>query len=124
MSSRPFLKPFTIFSATSTGTSLTQSPPTIINQLPLVSFSMSWTGTTTGTFSVEASDDYSINPDGTVKNAGTWNSLPFSTTVAAVGSQGHGMYDVFGCGAYALRLVFTRSAGTGSLTAIVTGKVL
>lgn len=122
MSSRPFLKPFSVVTNGSMGASIT-SAVTIKNQLSLISYSASWTGTPTGTFSVEVSDDYLENVDGSVRNAGTWNTLPLSAAVSASGSTGNGLIDVQ-TGAYAIRLVYTRASGTGTLNAIVTGLVM
>lgn len=122
MSSRPFLKPFSVITNGSMAASIT-SAVTIKNQIPGINYSVVWTGSPTGTFGVEASSDYSENPDGSVKNAGTWNSLPLTGSVSASGSAGNGMLE-FTTYAYAIRLVYTRTSGSGTLNAIVTGEVL
>ena len=122
MSHRPFLKPFFVIVNGDMSGNLT-SPVTIKNQVSMISYSVAFTGTPTGAFSVEVSDDYSEHPDGSVLNAGTWNTLPISPSVTASGAPGNGFIDIV-TGAYAIRLVYTSSSGTGSLTAKVSGQVM
>jgi hypothetical protein len=75
------------------------------------------------------SDDYKLAPDGTVENAGTWNTAPISVggttgnSAPVSGNTGTGFVEILGTGSYAVRLVYTASSGTGSLTVIFTGKV-
>lgn len=110
--------------------SLTSSP-TIIQSLSMPTYQLSWTGSTpVGTVSVQVSNDFSLYPDGTVKNAGTWDSLylvvgtsPASQTIAISGNTGHGFIDVPLTGAYACRLIYTRSSGTGTLNVTFSAKV-
>jgi hypothetical protein len=57
MSSRPILTPNSVtplINAVSTGANIT-GPATIIQMLAGISYDISWTGTTTGTLSVEVS---------------------------------------------------------------------
>ncbi len=103
-------------------------PASIIQILPGISYSLVWTGTPTGTFAVQVSNDYSENTNGTVKNAGTWSTLPTSsfqgTYPVPAGSGGNGMLDVCVTNVYAIRLVYTRVSGSGQLTVIPCSKVL
>jgi hypothetical protein len=75
------------------------------------------------------SDDYKLNPNGTVENAGTWNTAPISvagtmmTSAPVAGNTGNGFIEILGTGGYAIRLIYTAVSGTGSLTVIVNGKV-
>lgn len=106
------------------------SNPTILQSLTLGSYSYSWSGTTpVGAISVEISNDYALNPDGTVKNAGTWTAvyvvLNGATTVNSIpltGNTGEGMVE-WSTGAYAIRSKYTRTSGIGTLQVIVNGKV-
>lgn len=106
------------------------SNPTVLNSLTLGSYSYSWSGTApVGAISVEISNDYSLNPDGTVKNAGTWtavfvvlNGTTTTNSIPLTGNTGEGMVE-WSTGAYAIRSKYTRTSGTGTLQVIVNGKV-
>lgn len=90
----------------------------------MLSYSVKYTGAAVvGTISVQVSNDYSQNQDGSVKNAGTWNDLPLSTTISISGSSGNGFIDIDAQAGYALRLVYNRTSGTGAMEAVATGKV-
>src|SRR5687767_4867907 len=121
--SRPFLKPHKVVNAVSMGADVT-SNVTIIQMIPYVSYTVAWTGTPTGTFSVQVSNDYAVDPSGAVLNAGTWVALTLSASVAASGSDDSAFIDIDGVAAYAIRLKYTRSSGTGTLNATIAGKVL
>ncbi len=122
MSSRPLLKPQSVITNGSMAGSLT-SLVTIINQISIISYAVSWAGSTpVGTMSVQVSDDYSQNGDGTVRNSGTWNTLPINTMNVS-GNTGNGFIDIYVTGAYAIRLLYTRSSGTGTMNATISGKV-
>ena len=110
--------------------STTASSPTILQSLSMVNYAVAWTGTTPiGTLSLQFSDDYAIGSNGTVSNSGTWNTVPlnvagaFQTSVAISGNTGNGMIDVQETSAYACRLLYTASSGTGTMSIVVTGKV-
>lgn len=92
------------------------SPVTIIEDYNRVSMTCVWTGTPTGTLTLQVSNDYSIHADGTTSNTGTWTSL--SPTLTPAGSGGNGLFDIQ-TGAYAIRLVYTASGGTGSLNVTI-----
>lgn len=99
----------------------------IIQRLPGISYDLAWTGTPTGTFAVQVSNTYAQNADGSVANAGNWNTLPTSsfagTYPSPAGSSGNGFLDVVGTEAYAVRVVYTRVSGGGSLTILPCAKV-
>lgn len=99
------------------------SAVTVIQNLSQIGYDISWTGVPVGTFSVQVSNTYSQNADGTVKNAGNWTSLVLSTVPTASGSSGSGYIDVDAISAYAMRLVYTFVSGSGTLNATVNGKV-
>jgi hypothetical protein len=77
---------------------------------------------------VQVSNTYSQAPDGTVLNAGNWNTLPTSsfqgTYPAPAGSPGNGFLDVVGTEAAYCRLIYTAISGDGTLTVVVAAKVL
>jgi hypothetical protein len=130
LSTRPQIKPFQVVVNGDMSANIT-STPTIISNLSRLSYGISWSGTSpVGTLSVQASNDYALNPDGrTAANAGTWNTLTFMSggsavqSIAVSGNTGNGFIDIGPCGAYALRLVYTKTSGTGTLQATVVGKV-
>lgn len=129
MSTRTGLRPQVVLNAGDMSGNLT-SQPTILQSLSCGSYSVTWTGTSpVGTLSLQVSDDYKLNPDGTVENAGTWNTAPLSSggttmsTIPITGNTGNGFIDILGTGSYAIRLIYTAGSGTGSLTIVVNGKV-
>jgi hypothetical protein len=105
------------------------SLPVVILDLYALSYALSWTGTSpVGTVSVQGSNDYSVNAEGAVMNAGTWNTLTLNyggsavTTVPVTGNTGNGLIDVTATGIYAVRLIYTAGSGTGSLTVTMVAK--
>ena len=130
MASRPLIKPFPVIGGTGPhavsgdlSANIT-SLPTIIDNLSMASYSLSWVGSSpSGAVNVQVSNDYSENADGTVRNAGTWNNLPLSISPFVSGNTGNGFIDIDAQAGYALRLTFTYISGTGVLSALVTGKV-
>jgi hypothetical protein len=132
MSSRPQFDPFPVINAKSMATNLT-SDVTIIQKLSMISYSYAWSNGSTpiGAISIEISNDYSKNPDGTVRNSGTWTPIYFQLDGAASlvnsipisGNSGNGFVDVPITSAYAIRTVYTRTSGSGTLTVVVNGKV-
>lgn len=130
MAYRPQLDPHIVLDAGSMAGDLT-SDVTIINKLSMVSYAYSWTGTTpVGTVSVQLSNDYKLSADGqTVVNPGTWTTMTVDyngspvTTVPVSGNTGNGFVDIDATAAYAIRTIYTRGSGTGSLTVTIAGKV-
>lgn len=129
MSTRTGLRPQKVITAGSMAGNLTSSP-TILQSLTKASYALSWAGTTpVGTVSVQGSNDYALNPDGTVQNSGTWSTLTLqvsgysTTTVAITGNTGSGIIDLVETAIYALRLIYTAGSGTGALTVYFNGKV-
>lgn len=83
-----------------------------------------WTGTPTGTFTVEGSLNYLPNPDGspgTGTNAGVWTSLGASVSNPA-GSAGNSIVDISLTGVPWVRLTYVNVSGTGTLTVYGAGK--
>lgn len=128
MSTRTRLAPITL--PTVNMASTTASSPTILQGLSMVNYAVTWSGTSpVGTLALEFSNDYSLNPNGTANNAGTWDIVPlnvngsFQTSASISGNTGNGMIDVQATGAYACRLLYTTVSGTGTMTITVAGKV-
>lgn len=129
MSSRPLMRPFQVITnGVMGGTSITSSP-TIIDNLSMASYSFSWAGSTPiGVITVQVSNDFKLNAAGGVANAGTWNTLADSAgdplEGAVSGNTGNGFFNITGLAGYAIRCVYTKTSGTGTLQAYVTSKVM
>lgn len=136
MSTRPNIKPYQSIpnaqaspaNTTSMAASITGAP-TILSNVSLVSYSFAWTGSSpSGTISLQGSNDYSLNPNGSVLNAGSWDALTLNyqgnavTSITISGNSGSGLIDITATGIYAIRPVYTRSSGTGDLTVTVVAK--
>lgn len=123
MSSRPQFNPYLVITNGSMATSLL-SKVTIAQKLSMVSYAIVWSGTSpVGSITVEVSNDYSQNDDGSVRNAGNWSTLTLSGTGDVVGNTGTGFIDIDAQAGYALRLRYTRVSGTGTMNVTVNGKV-
>lgn len=129
MSTRTNLRPQVVISAASMAGNLT-STPTVLQGLSLVSYAISWAASTAvGSISVQVSNDYALASDGAGANAGTWSSMTFQYSGALVsqvpvtGASGNGFVDITKTAAYACRLIYTATSGTGTLTATISGKV-
>ena len=123
MASRPILSPNQVITNGDMSGNIT-SKVTIIQNMSQISYDISWTGSTpVGVMSVQVSNTYTQNADGTVRNAGNWNTLTLNTPANVSGNTGNGFIDIDANGAYAMRLVYTVGSGTGTMNASVCGKV-
>ena len=75
-----------------------------------VGYQISWTGTPTGAFTVEISNDET-----------TWVELTLSTPITASGSADDAFIDAETAAKF-IRLVYTRTSGTGTLNVHITAK--
>jgi hypothetical protein len=107
------------------------SKVTNIQYLDDCGLQLDWSGSPTGTFQVEVSANYAADLNGNVTNSGTWIPLTFSywngtTTVTATAiptSVGTPIYiDMALLSAPWIRVQYTNSASTGTLTAVITAK--
>src|ERR1700676_5819893 len=93
--SRPYFDPDPILVNASMTTTV-HSNPINIRQVSYVGFDISWTGSPTGSFSVEVSNTYSQFPSGAANNAGNWTALTLSAPVVATGTSGNAFIDIDG----------------------------
>lgn len=128
MSTRTQFRPQVILDAVSMATDQT-SDVTILQSLSRVAYAFSWSGTTPiGTLSLQGSNNYALNPDGTVGNSGTWVTLAVEyngsvvTEIPVSGNTGTGSIDVT-TAFYAIRVFYDRTSGVGTLTGVINGKV-
>lgn len=123
MSSRPQIPSYQVIKDGDMSGNIT-SKITIIDKLSMLSYSYSWSGTSpVGTIIVEVSNDYSENPDGSTRNAGTWTTLTLSSPTNVSGNTGTGFIDVTQTGAYAIRTSYMFTSGVGMLQAWINAKV-
>ncbi len=106
------------------------SEATVLQSLSLAGYGISWgTSTAVGTVSVQVSNDYTLSATGQDGDAGTWTTIPFDyngatvTSIPVTGSSGTGFLNIAKIAAYACRLVYTYTSGSGTLNATITGKV-
>lgn len=123
MASRPLFSPMQVITNGDMSGNIT-SKVTIIQNLSMLSYDIAWSGSApVGVMSVQLSNTYSQNADGSIRNPGNWTTIILSVPAPVSGDTGNGMIDVDATGAYAVRLVYTRTSGTGSLNATINGKV-
>ena len=89
------------------------SSDTTIKYTDNVGIQAVFTGTPTGTFSVQVSNDQ-VN----------WDSITFSSAPVAVGAAGSVYMDVNQMSAPYIRLVYTPVSGNGTLNATITAKAV
>ncbi len=122
------IAPTHIINAASSGASITSTPMHIMYS-DLVSIQIVWTGTTHGTFAVNVSNSATISSTGDI-SGGTWNALDVTkyevtgAYPAPAGSPGSGIMQFINLGFAFIELVFTRTDGTGLITATLTAKPL
>lgn len=132
MSSRPNAGPYAAINNGDMSQASLTSVVSIVGELSMMSYSVSWAGTApVGTITVQLSNDYSQGGGvkGGVPNAGTWNTITFNssgslvTSLPVTGATGTGFIDIPATGAYAMRLIYTKTSGTGVLNVVFNGKV-
>jgi hypothetical protein len=123
MSSRPLIKPHSIIDNGDMSASIT-SDVTIIQNVSMLSFDISWVGSSpVGSMVVEVSNSYSQDASGNVKNVGNWTALTLSAPANISGNSGTGFIDLEQLAAYAVRIRYARTSGSGTLNVVVNGKV-
>lgn len=124
MSTRPQLPPQPVIVNGDMSQATLTSLVTIVQKISMLSYQVSWAGSSpVGVISVQVSNDYALAGDGSVKTAGSWSSLTLASPANVSGNTGVGYIDVPETGAYAIRLLYTKTSGTGTLQATVCGKV-
>lgn len=84
-----------------------------------VGITLSWTGSTPiGTLAIQCSNDFGaigvVTP--------TWIALDFGTTISITGNTGSSLITMNQLPFTAIRAVYTRVSGTGTLSALLSGK--
>lgn len=125
MSAKTLLIPYNVVPA---GNMVSQiiSPPTAVKMTDDIGYSLAWTGAPNGIFSFQCSADYTPGsfPSDYPLNAGTWTNITLSTIITASGTPDNAYVDLQLISAPWVRVVYTPSSGTGTLSVWVTGKSL
>lgn len=123
MASRPLAKPYPVVINGNMASTITSSP-TIIDQLSMIGYEVNWSGTApSGIVSIQVSNTYQQNIDGSVRVAGSWNTLTLSSVPTLSGNTGTGFIDLDQLSGFAVRLVYTPTSGTGTMNVVVSAKV-
>ncbi len=120
------IKPFQIFVDVSMADDAA-SIPTNIQWLDNVSVQLNWTGNAQGDFEIQASLDYLPSGDPTnnkVANAGNWVAIPLDQFVLAAGSADVALIDLNEIPFPWIRVVYTRTTGTGTLNGYIVAKAI
>lgn len=128
MSSRTRIGPFSVITNGDMSSSIT-STATDLQSVSKISYQYSWTGTLpVGTIGVQVSNDCTVLTTGGI-TGGTWTTLILDVNGIPVdaiplsGASGNGFIDLTDTSAFAIRLIYTRTSGTGTLTATIFGRV-
>ena len=116
-------EPITILSAGDMSTATLSSTGVDMNQIVLASIQAVMTGSPVGVLTLEVSNDIvKINP--AVANQGanvvTWTT--YTGSAVSVSASGDFLWNLSEIGYRWLRLKYTKTSGTGSLTAVMSGK--
>lgn len=105
---------FEFIDAQSMGASFNSNPVFVANREGY-SIQLVWTGTPTGDFTLQGSNDYGqLNGDGTWTQITNWDTITDSTK-AAGGAAGSHTYNVSDVYYRHVRVVYTRSGSTGTV---------
>ncbi len=123
MASRPILTPFSVITNGDMSGEII-SAVTVIQNISGISYDISWSGTgCLGDFAVQVSNTFKENPAGGASIPGNWQDLPIGADAIVDQDSGNGFINCVALANYAIRLVYTPTAGTGTLNAKICGKV-
>ena len=110
---------YKIIDAVSMGASITSSAfnSQFLNDIAV---QMVFTGTPTGTFTLEGSIDHA-EQNGVVTNAGTWTTIALDAMPAS-GAAGNILVNLTNIAFPWIRIVYTRVSSTGTLNAYISAK--
>lgn len=114
-----FLAPYHAITAGDMSGNITQLTPTNIQFMDNVAIQLNFTGTPTGSFSIQGSLDY--NP---VTGAGNWVALTLTPSPGASGAAASILIDMNQLSFPWIRVVYTASSGSGILDAWISGKMV
>jgi hypothetical protein len=122
--SKQVIKPYKVISAGDMSQSSLTSAVSNIQGVDNIAYQVNFSGSPVGTFDVQVSMDFQpgVSPNSAPANSGTLISLPLSSPVAASGSAGAAYLDLNQVSAPFIRIVYTKTSGTGSLDALIVAK--
>ena len=100
------------------------SAVTNIQFLDNISIQLNFSGSPTGTFAIQVSVDYVQDDNGNVVTPGNWVAISLPSTPVASGSPGSIVIDLNQLATPWIRVVYTKSSGTGTLNSFISGKML
>jgi len=126
MSAKTFIKPFKVLSAGDMSQATLTSAVTATQLVDNIGYQINFTGAPVGIFAVQISQDYEPgrSPNSEPVNAGNWISVPLSPAITAAGSPDSAYIDLNQMSAPYVRIVYTRTSGTGVLNIYVTAKAI
>lgn len=101
------------------------STVTQIQFLDNIGIQINYTGSSpVGVVNVQISADYAQDPQGVVTNTGNWINMTFGTTtdIAIPGATSPIYFDIQETSAPWIRVVYTKTSGTGTMNAFITAK--
>lgn len=112
--------PFNICASVSmSGTSVYTSSVTGILYRDSISYQFAWTGTPSGNFDIQGSNDFNpgLPESAGSLNQGTWTSIPLTPVLTITGSGGasNAMANLYNLGFAYSKFVYTNSTGSGFL---------
>jgi len=118
------LAPFPIIEDGDMSLASLTSEITNIQYLDNIVIELDFTGTPTGTFEVQGSLSFERDIYGNVTNPGNWTALNLVSSPVASGVAGTILIDMNQLSFPYIRVVYTRTGGTGVLNALIGGKQL
>lgn len=94
------------------------SDPVSIESMPQYAVQLVFTGTPTGTFSLQGSNDGGQFDGQTLTGVSNWTTI----STQAVAAAGNHMWNVANAGYRWVRVIYTATSGTGSVTGRFQGK--
>lgn len=122
MSRKSVLKKYQIISAGDMSQASITSAVTTIDLLDDIAIQLNFTGAPIGTFQVQISTDYAQDTFGNVTVAGNWIPYPLAPAPVAAGSANQIMVYLELVPPSYIRTVYTKTSGTGTLNAFISGK--
>ena len=95
------------------------SSVTNIQYLDSIGIQLQWTGSPVGSLAIQLSADYAQDAQGNVTNSGNWTTMQSISTTG-----GSPVYvDITETSSPFIRVVYTKTSGTGTLNGFITAKM-
>lgn len=115
------LVPFQFVTAQSLGASFISQAQEVKLQ-DNIGIQLNWTGTPAGAFDFQVSMDYAEDINGNITHQGHWISLVLDPAIVAAGAPDSAYIDFNQLSTPYIRIVYTRTSGTGLLDAYIVAK--